>query len=177
MTEDLLAQLRDIKDRNDIHDCMQRYARGVDRRDRALLRSAYHDGAVDDHVGFCGDVDDFIDWAFAYHATQTRYQHFLLNHSAEIDGDTAHAETYYLFVGTDLQPANHMTISGGRYVDRLERREGRWAIVDRVCVVEWNTESTSQLTDEIVAMVPTMRPPTKDRTDPSYDRPLVAARA
>jgi hypothetical protein len=177
MTDDLLSQLREIKDRADIHDCMQRYARGMDRQDRALLRSAYHDGAIDDHVGFVGEVDDFIDWAFAYHGTQTRYQHYLLNHFAEIDGDTAHAETYYLFVGTDKQPADHMTISGGRYVDRLERRDGRWAIAARVCVVEWNSESTSQLTDQIIAMVPAMRPATKDRSDPSYDRPLVAERA
>jgi hypothetical protein len=177
MTDALHAQLWEMKDRSDIHDCMQRYARGMDRQDRALLRSAYHDGAIDDHVGFVGDVEDFIDWAFAYHSMQTRYQHFLLNHFAEIDGDAAHAETYYLFVGTDKQPANHMTISGGRYVDRLERRDGRWAIVARVCVVEWNTESTSQLTDEIIAMVPAIRPATHDRTDPSYDRPLVADRA
>lgn len=44
--------------------------------------------------------------------------------------------------------------------------------VARVCVVEWNTESTSQLTEQVIAMVPTMRPATHDRTDPSYDRPL-----
>ncbi|WP_342744708.1 hypothetical protein [Mycolicibacterium vulneris] len=40
----------------------------------------------------------------------------------DVDGDEAHAETYYLFIGTDREPANHMTVSGGRYVDRLERR-------------------------------------------------------
>ncbi len=46
-----------------------------------------------------------------YHSTQTRYQHYLLNHTVELDGDEAHAETYYLFVGTDREPANHMTLS------------------------------------------------------------------
>ena len=46
-----------------------------------------------------------------------------------------------------------MTLSGGRYVDRLERRDGRWAIVDRVCVVEWNAESTSFITDGVIAMM------------------------
>jgi hypothetical protein len=120
MTTD--AELREriarLEDRAEIRACMTRYARGMDRRDRKLLRSAYHDGAVDDHVGFIGQVDDFIDWAFPYHSTQTRYQHYLLNHTAEINGDEAHAETYYLFVGTDRKPANHKTISGGRYVDR-----------------------------------------------------------
>ena len=99
-------------------------------------------------------------------------QHHLLNHTAEIVGDTAHAETYYLF-GTDRDPANHMTSSGGRYVDRLERRDGRWAIVARVCVVEWITESTSSITEDVIGMLSAVQTPTKDRTDPSYARPLV----
>jgi hypothetical protein len=175
---DLRERLARLEDREQIRMCMMRYARGMDRRDRDILRSAYHDGAVDDHVGFIGDVDDFIDWALGYHSTQTRYQHYLLNHTAEIDGDEAHAETYYLFVGTDREPANHMTLSGGRYVDRLQRRDGRWAIVDRVCVVEWNAESTSLITDEVIAMMAgSMKVATHDRTDPSYDRPLIASRA
>lgn len=174
--DELSAQLRRLSDRAEIQECMQRYARGIDRQDRALLRSAYHDGAIDDHVGFVGMVDDFIDWALAYHSTQTRYQHYLLNHTADIDGDVAHAETYYLFIGTDREPVNHMTISGGRYIDRLERRDGRWAITDRVCLVEFINESQSLLTDEAIGMVPGTRTPQHDTTDPSYDRPLSASR-
>ncbi len=71
-----------------------------------------------------------------------------------------------------------MTLSGGRYVDRLERRDGAWAIVDRVCVVEWNAESVSQITDDVIAMMAdSMRVASHDTTDPSYDRPpLVALR-
>ena len=179
MTTDagLQDRIARLEARAEIRDCIERYARGMDRRDREILRSAYHDGAVDDHVGFVGEVDDFIDWAYAYHSTQTRYQHYLLNHTADIDGDEAHAETYYLFVGTDKEPANHLTLSGGRYVDRLERRNGRWAIVDRVCVVEWNAESTSLITEEVIAMMSgTMKLPTHDTSDPSYARPLAATR-
>jgi hypothetical protein len=173
---ELVERIQQLSDRAEIHDCMQRYARGIDRQDRALLRSAYHDGAVDDHVGFIGEVDDFIDWALAYHATQTRYQHYILNHTSEIDGDEAHAETYYLFFGTDREPANHITISGGRYVDRLERRDGRWAIVDRVTIVEFNAESQSQITDEVLALMVGMPMARHDTTDPSYARPLSAKR-
>ena len=173
---ELVKKIQQLSDRAEIHDCMQRYARGIDRQDRALLRSAYHDGAVDDHVGFIGEVDDFIDWALAYHATQTRYQHYILNHTSEIDGDEAHAETYYLFFGTDREPANHITISGGRYVDRLERRDGRWAIVDRVTIVEFNAESQSQITEEVLAMMAGMPMARHDTTDPSYARPLSAKR-
>src|SRR5271163_942280 len=156
MTTDaeIRGQLRQLTDRMEIHDCMQRYTRGIDRQDRTLLR-------------------------FAYHAMQTRYQHYLLNHTADVNGDEAHAETYYLFVGTDRDPANHMTISGGRYIDRLERRKGRWAIVDRVCVVEWNADSTSLITEEIIAMLAEadIKGAAHGRNDPSYERPLIATRA
>ena len=71
-----------------------------------------------------------------------------------------------------------MTVSGGRYVDRLERRDGRWAIVDRVCVVEWNAESTSFITEEVIAMMAgSMKIAKHDKSDPSYDRPLAASRS
>ena len=149
----------------------------MDRRDREILRSAYHDGAVDDHVGFVGEVDDFIDWAFGYHSTQTRYQHYLLNHTAESTATRRTPRPITCSSAPTSEPANHMTLSGGRYVDRLERRDGRWAIVDRVCVVEWNAESTSFITDEVIAMMAgSMKVATHDTSDPSYDRPLAAAR-
>ena len=43
-------KLQELCDRAEILDCMHRYARGMDRLDRTLLRSAYHDGAIDDHA-------------------------------------------------------------------------------------------------------------------------------
>ena len=46
-----------------------------------------------------------------------------------------------MFVGTDRDPAKPLIVSGGRYIDRLERRDGRWAIVARVCLVEWQSEA------------------------------------
>jgi SnoaL-like domain len=175
--DELCDRVARLEARAEIFDCVQHYARGIDRRDRPLLRSAYHDDAVDDHVGFVGPVEDFIDWAFAYHSTQTRHQHYLLNHTAEVEGNEAHAETYYLFVGTDREPANHMTISGGRYLDRLERRDGRWAIVDRVCVAEWIADSTNLISEEVLALLSGVKGAAHDHSDPSYLRPLRAARA
>ncbi len=179
MTDDAMrwAKLQELADRADILECMYRYARGMDRLDRELLRSAYHDDAIDDHVGFVGPVDEFIDWAFAYHGAQSRHQHYLMNHTVELNGDEAHAETYYVFVGTDRDADKPLTISGGRYVDRLQRRNGRWGIVARVCLVEWQAESRSLLPPEAIEFLAPIQTVARDRTDMSYGRPLVVSRA
>jgi hypothetical protein len=175
-TDTTSTKLQDLVDRADILDCLHRYARGMDRLDRELVRSAYHDGAIDDHVGFVGPVDDFIDWAFEYHATQARHQHFVTNHNIELDGDCAHVETYFLFVATERDAGAPLTMFGGRYVDRFERRNDRWAIAARLCVVEWATSPTSLLPPDMseLNLVGTL---TRDRTDVSYERPLMVKRA
>jgi hypothetical protein len=171
------ARLQALLDRSEILDCIHRYARGMDRLDRDLARSAYHDRAIDDHAAFVGPVDDFLDWAFAYHATQVRHQHYVTNHTVELEGDTAHAETYYLFVGTDRNADAPLLFTGGRYIDRFERRDDRWAIAARVCLVEWQTEVSSLLSSDAVDFLAAIGTVARDRTDTSYDRPFVVKRA
>ena len=97
--------LERLADRADIIDCLHRYARGMDRLDRDLARSAYHEGAIDDHAGYVGDVEGFLDWSFAYHRTQFRHQHYVTNHHIELNGDEAHVESYFYFVATVFEPA------------------------------------------------------------------------
>jgi hypothetical protein len=179
MTDDpnFQAKLQALVDRAEIMDCLQRYARGMDRHDRELARSAYHEDGVDDHVAFVGTVDRFLDWAFTdYHSMQVRHMHYLANHSVELDGDQAHAETYYMFVGTDQNAERPLTLAGGRYVDRFERRNGRWGIAARVCLVEWMSEAPAQLGGmfEFLSSVQTVA---QNRTDDSYRRPLTVDRA
>jgi hypothetical protein len=169
-TDERAQRLVELADRTDILDCMHRYTRGMDRLDRDLVRSAYHDDAVDDHVGFSGPVEGFLDWAFEYHSGQVRHQHYITNHTVELDGDQAHAETYFLFVGTERDPEAALMVFGGRYVDRLERRDGRWAIVVRRCLVEWATNPVSLLPVEGSAAGGTVA---RDHTDASFQRPLV----
>ena len=171
------AELDALLDRVEILDCIHRYARGMDRLDRELARSAYHDDAIDEHGGFVGPVDGFLDWAFAYHAGQVRHQHYVTNHSVELDGDVAHAETYYVFVGTDRDPEVPLYVAGGRYIDRFERRAGRWAIAARVCLVEWMTEFASGLPPAAVEFIATFGTVARDRSDSSYERPLIPRRA
>ena len=152
--------LLDLNDRQEIYDCLVRYCRGMDRFDRTLLRSAYHPDALDDHGEFVGSVEGFIDYYFAYHTKyQHRTVHSLSNHSCEIDGDTAHCETYWTFTAHNKEEPLR-TSGTGRYIDRLEKRDGKWAIAARICVIDGIDPDP---------FLPTAR----DTSDPSYMRPLL----
>lgn len=175
-----------LQDRQAIHDCLMTYSRGIDRLDRELLLSVYHDDAVDDHGVFVGTREQFVDWAFAMHrSTHISHQHAIMNYTCDLDGDVAHTEAYYMFLGMNQQ-GEPFVMSGGRYLDRFEKRKGRWAIAARVCVRDWApldelATSLDQSKMTVVknldaATVGLMRSgsqPSRDRSDVSYDRPLL----
>jgi hypothetical protein len=184
--EELERAVVELQDRQAILDCLMRYSRGVDRLDRELLRSVYHDDAIDDHGMFVGDRDEFADWVVGMHSsTHLSHQHCLFNHFCDLDGDVAHTETYYMFVGMN-RVGEPLSMSGGRYLDRFEKRDGRWAIAARLCVRDWaplptqpDFDDPSTLTAIRAVLPPAVRDfmatgpkVTRDRQDPSYDRPL-----
>jgi ketosteroid isomerase-like protein len=164
---------RTIADRMAIHDCLTRYCRAVDRLDRELLLSVYHPDAIDDHGVFVGGPEAFADWVIAYHSrAQNATQHIITNHSCDLDGDVAHTETYYLFAAMNVTGAP-LTLAGGRYIDRFEKREGRWAIAARKVASDWaGAPGESILSPEGRAALNGGASPKRDKSDPSYDRPL-----
>jgi hypothetical protein len=170
MDTEAAALVREMKDRQEIYDCIMRYCRGIDRLDREMLLSAYHPDAVDDHGStYIGGVEGFADAVLALHSTYQEFtQHHITNHRCELDGDVAHCESYYLFRCINRE-APWYNFSSGRYIDRFEKRGGRWAIAARVCVVEARDELWGPNGNEgNNAYVPA----TRDRGDPSYQRPL-----
>lgn len=148
----------------------------MDRFDRDLCVSAFHSDAVIAAGDFVGCAVGLYDWAQAMHQhAQVATQHNLLNNTCDIKGGTAHCETYYLFAARNRDDTNWL--AGGRYFDRVERRNGEWRIALRTNVIEWS------------GMPPTMPIPfagvpdiadngvsARDRTDPSYQRPLINRR-
>ena len=169
----LEQKLRELVDRQAIHDVILRYCRGVDRMDRALLLSAYHPDAIDDHGLFVGGPEPFADYFMAFHQSQqSATQHIITNHSCDLDGDTAHTETYWLFAAmTRTSPA--LSLGGGRYLDRMERRGGHWAIAQRKCLYDWQgVPGDYDLTPEQLKKMLGAGPATRDCGDPSYERPL-----
>jgi len=171
------ARLAGLLDRQDILDCLVRFSRGMDRFDRDLFLSAFHPDAVIAAGEFVGGPEDLYDWASALHEQgQTATHHNLLNHSCDIDSDTAHTETYYLFVGCNRDATNWL--AGGRYIDRLERRGGEWRIALRTNAIEWSSMMPGlPLPFADVPDIQLNGLPSRSHDDPSYRRPLVNRRA
>jgi SnoaL-like domain len=157
-----------LLDKEEIREASLRYTRGIDRHDDELMAQAYHPDATDDHGGYIGSPAGFIQHAGDVHTRHwTVHHHFIANQTIELDGDHAHVETYFL--ATLRRKDGIIDMVGGRYIDRFERRHGRWAVADRVCLVEWNGElAKSQASIDPDLFVNG----TRDRSDPSYQRPL-----
>jgi hypothetical protein len=173
---DRQARIDALLDRQDILDCMTRFCRGMDRFDRELYLSAFHGDAEMAAGSYVGNVQGCYDWAQPMHqAGQIATHHNILNHSVDIDGDTAHSETYYLFVGRNRDDSNW--IAGGRYIDRLERRNGEWKIALRTNVIEWSgIAPTMPLPFADVADIHVNGASSRGQDDPSYQRPLINRR-
>ncbi len=164
----LAAEVRRLRDRQEILDCINAYGRGLDRLDAELIRNAFHRDAIDSHGAFVGGVDAFVPFAIEVEASHRLTHHGITSHNCEIDGDHAHAESYVIFF---VRTQDGATIQGGgaRYVDRLERREGRWGIVIRRVLFDFTFK---------LPYTDTMGPawnvdvPRRDHGDASYERPL-----
>lgn len=166
--------VRELKDRQDILDVVTRYCRGVDRLDRELLVSCYHPEALDDHIVFIGDREEFADWVTQLHTQhQTSTHHSISNHTCDLDGDVAHTETYYVYSGVN-RDGSPVTKAGGRYIDRFERRDGQWAIAARKTLLDWEGTPDDKVftSRERVEDEASEDEASRDRSDPSYLRPL-----
>ena len=170
-------ELQELVDRRAIDDVLLRYSTALDTRQWDLLDQVFTTDAQIDYAtsgGIKGNRADLKRW-FREEAfiPFTSWQHHLTNMAVELDGDTAHGETYYTFWGINKE--GPPTLAFGRYIDRFEKRDGRWAIAHRVCVNEvvGNFSLTGlpqQWRDELERTGPNRR----DCVDISYSRPLVS---
>lgn len=170
------ARLDALLDKQDIRECLERFSRGMDRFDRAVYLSAFWDDAQVAAGPFVGSAADCWDWAVPMHEEgQLLTHHALLQSNIEIDGDSAHTETYYLFVARNRDES--LVTAGGRYIDRFERHGEEWRIALRTNIIEW------------AGLPPSIPPPFADvpdiavnglsarsHDDPSYARPLTNRR-
>src|ERR1700722_14850711 len=88
--------LQQLADREGIRDCLIRYARGIDRRDRDTLSSAYWPDATDDHILYNGPATGFIDWILPLLHTMEQTMHLLGNITFDLQLPQARTETYFV---------------------------------------------------------------------------------
>jgi hypothetical protein len=165
---------------------LSRYARGVDRRDWALLRSLFHDDSVDEHGSTSGGVDEFIRGFAERSANVPEMMHantnililerdperkevlvetYCVAWSRVLPGDIVPGSLYdTTVIPTDSAHARLATIAN-RYLDLISERDGELKFLFRRVIYEWAA----------VVQVETERPfgpgmSTSARTpeDPSY---------
>lgn len=127
------------QDREAIREVALRYARGVDRLDLEVLKSAYWPDATDTHGRFQGNGWEFAERVVESHKRWLSTMHCVYNHSIEFDDDShARGELYNV---TYLIPRNggHWSLWLGRYLDHYQCRDGEWRLSSRVCVHEGTT--------------------------------------
>jgi hypothetical protein len=131
---------QEVNDRIEIQHLMACYARGIDRRQLDLVKKCFHDDAVVNYGYFIGDTAGLMEWLKTPLMNTSNSAHLLGNSYMEFDGDVAAVETYAqpsLFLAEPAGDKRQDITVWMRYLDRFERREGRWAIAERVCVFDW----------------------------------------
>ena len=84
---------REHLDRIALQHLIWSYCHAIDRRDYALLRSLYHDDAIDDHGAmFCGSPDAYVAWLPTMMANWQATAHTVTNMLFLFENDHAEGE-------------------------------------------------------------------------------------
>ena len=124
-------KLQMLLDRMEIIDIQNRYATGVDTRDRDLYRSCFTDEMELDMSGMgLGEpmkisADVWVDRAVSLVSGFKSTQHIITNHVITIEGDEATCVAY--LQARHYNPESMYTV-GGYYTNRLVRTPEGWKI-------------------------------------------------
>ena len=130
----------ELADRLAIQEILHLHSRGIDRLDPASIEAAYWPDAEVAYGAFNGRAHDFA--AMVVGALQAAYeltQHRVSNSIVALAGDRAKSESYVAAYHL-LRGAEREMFFSGRYLDRHEKREGRWKMVHRRVVIDWSRE-------------------------------------
>lgn len=135
------AQMQAFLDRDAIRQAIVTLARGEDRRDAAMITSAYWPDSVTDYGVFRSDFAGYLAWVVPGADAITNTQHVLGQSFIELDGATAKSETHVISYHRVDMGADHGgevdTCIGGRYLDVFEKRDGAWRIASRTMLYDW----------------------------------------
>jgi hypothetical protein len=132
--------LADLIDRDAIRRIQERYLRGIDRHDIAMIENIYWPEAQGEFGRWRGRAAELP--AIASDMLKSIYantSHMLGQCHVDLRGDTAVSETYALASHhlPDRGPGKAMTdLMWCRYIDRLEKRAGEWRVIHRTFIVD-----------------------------------------
>jgi ketosteroid isomerase-like protein len=131
-------RLQEMLDHFEIRKLLAEYCHACDRADAQLMASVYTgDDSFDDHgrVRASGPEYARVMTKIILDSSEV-ISHILGQSLIKIDGDTAAAETFFLglfqVAGSDGTPRLNQLV--GRFIDRLERIDGKWKIKHRMAV-------------------------------------------
>lgn len=162
----LAKTIEDVVAEAEIRDVHLRYCRSNDRRDEELARSCFHpDAVIELHQPLT--VDELMELAAKMLSLYSVTWHTTSNQLVEVDGDRAWAEHYT--ISTHRMPADDNGperdfIAYGRYIDRMERRDGEWRIARRKMLVDYTRNDPVGPSAAAFGTSGGAR----DRSDPSY---------
>lgn len=127
-----------VADRLAILDVLALHCRGLDRLDTATIRATYWPEAEVDYGGFKGSAHLFA--GLVVDALAGQYdltRHCIGNTLVEFSDDRAHVESCVTAAHL-LRGAAEEMLFYGRYLDRLEQRDGQWKMLHRQVVMDWS---------------------------------------
>lgn len=137
-------EIQMLLDKRAIEEVVLQLARATDRCDPELMTSCFHEDATDDHGSFSGLAADFVPWVMGVLAGFEQTTHTVCNTLVYVAGEIANAESRFLAHSrTDGPDGRRDSFGAGRYLDRLERRDGEWRIAHREVVYDWNWSAPS----------------------------------
>jgi hypothetical protein len=160
MAADRSTELDVLLAKQALHELNAAYCRAMDRADELALASLFHPGAIVNGGMFNGDAAYFSHagpkWILE-HATLVF--HSVTNEFFAVDGDFAAGESYVLALSTiRTEGGNRDAITGGRYLDRYERRHGQWRFAERTFVMDCNiNQPTTGIYDDALNPTAHMR--------------------
>lgn len=130
--------LKQLIARDAIRQCLERLARGEDRRDADLIRASWWPDATYDYGVQSGDFASYLAWVVPGADAIKDTQHVLGQSYTVIEGDSARVETHVMsYHRVDMGAGDRDTCIGGRYLDRMEWRDGEWRIASRVMLYDF----------------------------------------
>jgi hypothetical protein len=156
----------DVIAESEIKDVHLRFCRANDRRDEELMRSCFHaDAVIELHKPL--DVDEFIALGREVLGWYAVTWHNTGNQLVEVDGDAAWAEHYTISshrIAADDKGPERDFVASGRYIDRMERRNGEWRIARRIMLLDFTRLDTNPPQQPGFGS----RTGERNRNDPSY---------